>query len=248
MTQPLVSVVMPLFNGADFVKESIESVIKQQYQNWELLVVDDCSTDNSVEIIKSIAGSEPRVKLVHLNHNSGPAVARNTAIEHAQGRFIAFLDSDDIWSAQKLEIQVHYMLTHKHAFTYTNYHLIDEQGNNHGLAKSIPDSISYKDLLKTCYIGCLTAMYDTDMVGKIFMPLIRKRQDYALWLKILKKTERAYLVPDVLGEYRLRQNSVSSNKLKLVKYNWNLFYRVEQLSLMRSVYYLSCNIYFKVFR
>ena len=208
----IVSIITPSFNSANYICHTVESVLNQSYTNWELLIVDDCSTDNSREIIQSYVNKDSRIKLICLEKNSGAAVARNTGIEEARGRFIAFLDSDDTWHPEKLEKQLHFMLNNDYAFTYTQYHQVNENGDLIG-DLYFPKRTNYHNLLKTCVIGCLTAMYDSHKIGKIYFPLIRKRQDYALWLKILKQIDYAYCVPMDLASYTVRSDSISANKI-----------------------------------
>lgn len=233
-----VSVITPSYNSAKYISKTIESVLSQSYQNLELIIVDDCSSDDSLAVIKKYVQQDSRVKLYCLHVNSGAAVARNTAIEHATGRFIAFLDSDDVWLASKLEKQVNFMLKNNYAFTYTSYHKVNEHGDY--LSKvNIPLETTYHQLLKTCIIGCLTAMYDSHMLGKVYFPLIRKRQDFALWLKILKLTPYAYGLNEDLANYTVRSDSISANKFKAAQYNWFLYRNIEKLNILKSIYYFS---------
>lgn len=233
-----VSVITPSYNSAKYISKTIESVLSQSYQNLELIIVDDCSLDDSLAVIKKYVQQDSRVKLYCLHVNSGAAVARNTAIEHATGRFITFLDSDDVWLERKLEKQVAFMLQNDHAFSYTSYHKVDEK-NQYLSDVNIPDKVNYSQLLKTCVIGCLTAMYDIDKLGKMYFPLIRKRQDFALWLKILKKVPYAYGLKEDLAAYTVRSDSISANKFKAAQYNWHLYREIEKLSLIQASYYFS---------
>lgn len=234
----LVSIITPLHNSENFISKTIASVQAQTYHRWELIIVDDVSDDSSVEIVETFAEKDSRVRLIRLNKNSGAAVARNTAIEAASGRYIAFLDSDDMWLPNKLEVQLDFMQKHGHAFSFSAYERIDENGKSLGIV-GVPEKVSYKQMLKTSVIGCLTAMYDTACFGKVYMPLIRKRQDYGLWLKLLKQTEFAYGIQQPLGQYRIRKDSISSNKLHTATYNWRLYREVENLPFFVSCYYFS---------
>lgn len=234
----LVSIITPSYNSSKYIGKTIKSILSQTYTNWELIVIDDCSTDNSVEQLNIYADQDDRIKIISLEKNSGAAVARNTGIKYAQGRFIAFLDSDDTWDSNKLEKQIEFMLTNDYAFTYTAYHKVNEHGEYLSTV-NIPERISYNELLKTCVIGCLTAMYDTETLGKITFPLIRKRQDFALWLKILKKVPFAYGLDEDLASYTVRNDSISANKFKAAQYNWYLYRKIENLSLIQSLYYFS---------
>jgi glycosyltransferase involved in cell wall biosynthesis len=244
----MVSIVTPLYNTRDHISDTIKSVLSQTYTNWELLIIDDCSTDGSYELAKEFEKQENRVKIHKLPQHSGPAIARNKGIEMAKGEYIAFLDSDDIWLSEKLEKQIQFMKDNNYILSYSYYDLVDEKGETLGKTISPPLKLGYKDLLKSNFIGCLTAIYDADKIGKIYMPLIYKRQDYGLWLKILKKEVAAYCIPESLALYRDNTKSISSNKLNLIKYNWKLFREVEKLPVLKSLYYLGCNIHYKLFK
>ncbi|SFM09183.1 glycosyltransferase family 2 protein [Halanaerobium salsuginis] len=247
MQNDLVSIITPLYNSEEFISETIESVLVQSYSNWEMIIVDDCSTDNGVNIVKKYKENDNRIKLVQLKKNSGAAVARNTAIKVAKGRYISFLDSDDLWQPEKLEKQIQFMQENDYAFTYTNYQKMTESGELvNGIVKS-PSELNYEKALHTNYIGCLTAMYDTNKLGKICMPEIRKRQDYGLWLKILKQVD-GHGLNENLAYYRVRNNSVSSNKIDLLKYNWKLYRDIENLSILRSLYNILYTIILKLLK
>lgn len=237
-----VAIIMPSYNSEKFIVESVESVLAQTYSNWELIIVDDCSPDSSNHIIMKYVDSDHRIKLIKLEKNSGPAVARNTAIEAANGRYIAFLDSDDVWLPNKLEKQIKFMQDNDLAFTYSSYRLVGEDNEHLGVF-IIKDKISYFDMLKTCSVGCLTAIYDTEKIGKQYMPLILKRQDYGLWLKILKLIGETRGILEPLATYRIRKNSVSSNKVKAAKYQWKIYREIEKLSFLKSLYYFAFYAY-----
>jgi glycosyltransferase involved in cell wall biosynthesis len=243
MKTELVSIITANYNAAKYISDTIESVLAQSYDNWEMIIVDDCSSDNSIEIIESYIAKDSRIKLVQLEQNSGAAVARNRAIELAQGRFIAFLDSDDLWQSDKLEKQISFMLKNGYIFSYSHYDLIDEDNKRYGTTFKAPPKVSYNDLLKTCSIGCLTAIYDTKSLGKVTMPLILKRQDYGLWLKILKKIDYAYCYDESLAIYRTRTNSISSNKIKAAQYQWKIYRDVEKLGIFKSIFYFIHYVY-----
>ena len=209
--------------------------MKQTYTNWELLIIDDCSKDSSYKVVQKITKKDKRIKILKLSENSGAAVARNFGIKNASGRFIAFLDSDDTWHPMKLEKQIKFMLDHQYYFTCTRYHKVDENG---AFIKdvNIPKFVSYNKLLKTNYIGCLTVVYDAEKLGKVKFPLIRKRQDYALWLKILRRVKYAHCLQEDLAGYTVRSDSISANKINVAKYTWIVYREVEKLSLLRSIY------------
>lgn len=244
-----VSIITPSYNSEQFVTRAIQSVMEQTYENWEMIIVDDCSADNSAAIVTRLAEKDARLRFHRNGRNQGPAVARNFAIGEAKGKYIAFLDADDQWKPHKLEEQIRFMLDNDVAFAYTDYSTVSEDGTLLKFRNKPPEKISYHTLLKSNYIGCLTAMYDVEKLGKIFMPDLKKRQDYGLWLSILKKIPYAYRAgSEPLAVYTARSKSVSSNKLKLIGYNWRLFYTIERMSLAKSIYYLTWNIANKIFK
>lgn len=236
MNRYLVSVITPNYNGEKFIIDTIKSVKSQTYTNWEMIIVDDNSKDNSISLIENFIKDDLRIKLIKNTSNLGAAVSRNIAIEKAKGRFIAFLDGDDIWKSIKLEEQLKFMMENKYPFTYSYYDQITEDGDFIRNVTDIALKINYNKLLSKNIIGCLTAIYDTTYFGKVYMPLIRKRQDFGLWLELLKKTTYAYCCNLNLADYRIRQNSVSSNKMALIKYHWNLYYKIEDLGFFYSIY------------
>ncbi|WP_066351163.1 glycosyltransferase family 2 protein [Aliarcobacter skirrowii] len=242
----LVSIITPSYKSERFISQTIDSVLAQTYQKWEMIIVDDVSPDNSNKIIEEYCKKDSRIKLIKLEKNSGPAVARNRAIEEAQGRYIAFLDADDLWKPEKLEKQIMFMEEKNCALSYSAYETMSEEGELQNKYINPPLKISYKDLLKSNHIGCLTAIYDTQKIGKVYMPNISKRQDYGLWLKILRKTGFAYGLEESLGVYRIMSNSVSSNKFKLLKYHFKLFTEFENISSIKALYYLVWNILTKL--
>jgi glycosyltransferase involved in cell wall biosynthesis len=232
----LVSVIMPSYNSAATIRASIESVQRQTYTNWELLITDDCSTDLTADIVKEIAATDSRIKLFVNARNEGAGVSRNNSIAESIGRYIAFLDSDDLWDYSKLLKQVCFMQENNIALSYTCYQKIS---NDNILGKIIipPAMITYHELLKSNVIGCLTAMYDVSAVGKVYMPTIRKRQDMALWLKILAKIDRACCINDVLAYYREGHTSLSSNKMKILVSQWQFYREYLGFNILKSCYY-----------
>jgi len=238
----LVSIITPSYKSEKFISQTIKSVLAQTYQDWEMIIVDDVSPDNSNEIIEEYCKKDSRIKLIKLEQNSGPAIARNRAIEEAKGRYIAFLDADDLWKSDKLEKQIKFMEEKNCALSYSAYETMSEEGVLQNKYINPPLKLSYKDLLKSNYIGCLTAIYDTQKIGKVYMPSISKRQDYGLWLKILRKTDFAYGMDEPLAIYRIMSNSVSSNKFKLLKYHYKLFTEFENISFIKTLYYLTWHI------
>lgn len=221
----LVSIITASFNCSAFIGETIESIQAQTYTNWELLITDDCSTDNSREVINSYADKDPRIRLLRLDKNSGAGIARNNSIREAKGRFIAFCDSDDRWKPEKLERQLAFMTENSYGLTYTSYDTCDEAGHSNGYAQCLR-SLSYAKILRDNGIGCLTAIYDASKIGKHFMPSIRKRQDWCLWIDIIKKTGTAYGLQEPLALYRVRSGSISSNKIEMLRYNYAVYHDV----------------------
>lgn len=242
-----VSVITPLYNSSYYMRETIESVISQTFESWELLLIDDCSSDDSAAIAEMFSARDSRIKVIKLSQNSGAAVARNRGIEMARGRFIAFLDSDDLWLPDKLDTQISFMKSNGVSLSYSSYLKCNSLGEVVGLSE-IPNEVVYSDLLKVCSIGCLTAIYDTQTVGKVYMPLIRKRQDLGLWLKILKLVESAKGIDTPLAIYRIREGSISSNKLSAARYTWRLYRDVEALRFIPALYYFIHYAFNGVFR
>lgn len=236
---------MPSYNSLSFIEQSIRSIIKQTYLNWELLVTDDCSTDGTWKLLKKYAERDNRIRIFRLNENSGAGVARNNSIKHAKGRYIAFCDSDDQWKPNKLEVQLSFMQKNKSVLSYTSYSVISEEGSLIGDVVAKP-YVDHKIMLRNNYIGCLTAMYDTHQLGKVYMPEIRKRQDWALWLSILKKTDKAHGVTESLALYRDRSDSISASKLNLLKYNWIIYNKIEEFSILKSSCYMAQFFYYYI--
>ena len=212
----LISIITPTYNCAQFIGETIKSVINQTYTNWEMIIVDDASNDNTEEVVKSI--KDERIKYIRLKENSGAATARNIAMENASGKFMAFLDSDDIWIKDKLEKQVKFMIDNNYNFTCTAYEKMNEKGDSLNKVFKPKKKADYNRILLDCPVGNSTVMYNVSN--------IRKRNDDALWLQILKKEKFIYGMPDILMKYRIRNNSISSNKLSLVKYHWYLYRKI----------------------
>lgn len=241
MKDNLVSVIMPVYNCEKHIEEAVNSVINQTYFQWELILVDDCSTDNSLRLISNYKNKDNRIKIIKLNENSGAAVARNKAIESSKGRFIAFLDCDDIWKKEKLKNQIKYMLDNDVAFSYSNYEIIMEDGRKINKIIKSPNNLNYKNMLKGNSIGCLTVIIDREKAGNFKMPLLRKGQDYATWLNLMKKGFTAYNINENLALYRRSKHSLSSSMASSLKRTWHIYYNVEKLGLLKSVYYF--NIY-----
>lgn len=240
----LVSIVMPSYNTAQFIGETIKSVLGQTYDNWELIIVDDCSTDNTEEIVNSF--NDKRINFIKNEKNSGAAISRNKALKVAKGRWVAFLDSDDVWNSKKLEKQIKFMEDNNYGFSYTNYHKIDEKSNNLAVIVTGPKVVTKSKMLRYNWMGCLTVMYDREKVGLIQINNIRKRNDYALWLKAIKKVN-CYLLDEDLAGYRIRTGSISrGSKIKLLKWHYDLF-RMDYNSVFASVLTLQ-NMVFGVYK
>ena len=234
----LISIITPTYNCANFIGETIDSVLAQTYSNWEMIIVDDCSTDNTEEIVNNYSNSDKRIKYYKLDNNSGAAVSRTKAMELANGQYMAFLDSDDLWYPNKLEYQINYMKKNNYAFTCTKYEQINEKSKLLDKVIMVVSKTNYNRLLLDCPVGNSTVMYDVTKMGKFKVPNIRKRNDDALWLQMLKKEKYIYGIDEVLMKYRIRSNSISSNKFKLIGYHWYLYRNIEHLNIVRSVFHI----------
>ena len=228
---------MPTYNAGKFLVDSIESVLGQTYNNLELLITDDGSTDNTIDILKDYSERDERVKVMYLKDNVGPAVARNRSIERAEGRYIAVCDCDDRWMPEKLEKQITHMRRKDCALCSSSYLICDENDAVTGINIS-PKYLTLGMMKRDNKIGCLTAIYDIKRLGhKFYMPAIRKRQDWALFLNILKECQICFCVTDPLAYYRQRDNSVSSNKFSLIKYNVNVYETVFGYTTLKAYLY-----------
>ncbi len=232
----LVSIITPSYNSSKCIAQTIESVLSQTYHNWEMIIVDDFSLDNSNEIIENYLKKDSRIRLIKLHKNSGPAVARNKAIKEAKGQYIAFLDSDDIWLSLKLEKQIQFMENNDVKLCYSSYYTMDEKDNSQHQFKIPKEKVCYKELLKTCIIGNLTTIYNSEKIGKFYMKDIG-HEDYSMWLQILKKVDYAYGIKEPLAIYRVSSDSISGNKLKSAIWQWKIYRKVEKLNLFKSIYY-----------
>lgn len=236
MTQPLVSIITPSYNSKRFILESINSVKNQTFQNYEMIIVDDCSKDDSLELIQNAIVNDSRFNVYKLEKNSGAALARNFGIQKANGKYVAFLDSDDLWHSEKLEKQIAFMEENNYNFTFTNYEMIDEQGEDIHRKVICPSTINYEQLLRNTTIGCLTVILNIEKLGKIQMPDLQP-EDTALWLKVLKNGETAYCYQEVLAKYRIVGNSASSNKLNVAKKMWVVYRKSENIPVWKSSWY-----------
>ena len=219
----LVSIITPTYNAEKFITETLKSVQNQTYQNWEMILVDDASTDETVKVISDFAEKDSRIKLFKLEKNSGNGFARNIALEKAVGKYIAYLDADDLWFPNKLEKQVEFLKTNNLPFTFSFYDCIDEEGNLLNRRVEAPVNLTYDELFFCNYVGNLTAIYDAAYFGKIVIEATQKRQDWRLWLTILKQIQVTKPVPEPLAFYRIRKDSISSSKFKLIKHNFGVY-------------------------
>ncbi|HGH3376732.1 glycosyltransferase family 2 protein [Enterobacter ludwigii] len=238
----LISIITPSYNSELFIEQTYKSICSQTYQNWEWVVTDDNSSDNTWELLKQISASNPKVKVYQNRVNSGAAVSRNNSIAKSTGDYLAFIDSDDKWEPSKLELQLKFMKDNDYAFCFTAYSLINEKGDT--INKTIDKrdesvAINYKDLLaKKVTLGCSTVMLHKTAFRQIKMPLIRTGQDYALWLSLLKEYNiNAVLYPKVLTSYRIVAGSISRNKLKKAMRQWSIYRKIEKIDLIKSMWY-----------
>ena len=246
MEEELVSIIMPSYNTGKFIKETINSVIAQTYSNWELIIVDDCSTDNTDEIVKSI--NDNRIIYLKNETNSGAAISRNKALREAKGRWIAFLDSDDLWKNDKLEKQIKFMKENNCYFSYTNYIEIDENGNINGKRVTGPKKITKTGMFNYCWPGCLTVMYDANKIGLIQIEDIKKNNDYAMWLKVCKKAD-CYLLSEDLAMYRKGSGSISNHSyMSLIKWHYKLYREAEHQNIIYSLFNTCRNIMFGFYK
>lgn len=237
----LVSVIIPAHNAGRFLEATLDSALRQTHGALEVIVINDGSSDDTLGIANRAAALHRRVRVLNLRSNGGPARARNAGIEAARGRYIAFLDSDDLWMPEKIARQLSLLDSTHAALCYTGYRTMDEAGNRSSSVGHAPATVTYAELLRGNVIPCSSAIYDTRRLGKVYMPDIRKRQDYGLWLKILKAVDgrrgpAAVGIDEPLILYRMRSGSVSSNKLSAARYQWRIYRELERLPLWRSLY------------
>lgn len=240
MSSELISIITPVYNSEKYLSTTIESVISQTYENWEMLLVDDCSTDHSAEIICKYARTDSRIKYVMLEQNGGAAVARNKGLELTKGRYIAYLDADDVWLPMKLEKQLAFMKVNHIVFSCCDYERIEEDGKPIGKIVHMPKTIKYEQLLRNTIIQTVGVIVDLNSVNKklLVMPNVRRGQDSATWLQILRNGVVFIGQNEVLAQYRRAPQSLSSNKLNAIKRTWYLYREVEHLSLPKSFFCL----------
>lgn len=230
----MVSIITAAYNCAPYIEQTIRSVQQQSNDNWEMIIIDDCSTDNTLAIVMAEAAKDNRIKYLANSQNCGPAKSRNRGIEAAAGKYLAFLDGDDLWLPEFIETSLACMKQHDYAFVFSSYKRFDEELNPLYSDFIVPAKVSYQSLLKTCPISCLTAFIDIEKTGKFYMPDIAKRQDYGLWLSILKKIKYAYGIQQPLAIYRIRKNSVSRNKYQAMMYVWKVYRDVERINVLHA--------------
>jgi teichuronic acid biosynthesis glycosyltransferase TuaG len=232
----LISIIIPSYNSESYLEACINSVLNQTYNNWEMLIVDDGSTDSSRQIIQHFANSENRIKPLYLDSNIGAAAARNLALENSSASYIAFLDSDDLWLPTKLDVQLRFMQENNYDFTFSSYNIVSEHGKKIISKIIAPKKISYNQYLKNTIIGCLTVMINKDKFKSVKMPCLRSSHDMALWLNLLRDGRYAYGLNHCLANYRLVKTSNTSNKFKAIYDVWLVYRKHEGFSFLYSLY------------
>jgi len=234
----LVSIIMPCYNAEDYIVQSINSVIKQSYTLWELIVIDDFSKDSSRSIVQEMSADDDRIKLICQDANKGAGAARNAGVSVAKGQYISFLDSDDLWELKKLETQVNFMKNNGVTFTCSDYAVIDENSNLTGEVRKAKSYYDYETLLKHCP-GNSTIMYDAGQLGKFYIPPIRKRNDYLMWLQVIKKSGCLIGISNILSKYRIHSAGISHNKISLIKYHYDVYRNIEKLPFWKTYYLIA---------
>ena len=243
----LISIITPVYNSEKYIADTIASVLAQTWTDWEMIIVDDCSTDKSKDIIRQFAEKDKRIHLFAFNENAGTGKARDFALKKAKGRFVAFFDSDDLWLPEKLEKQIRFMTENKYPISFTSYKMMDENGHDLNRHVDVVESVNLHQYLKNTIIGYSSSMIDLKQTGPFEIADIRIRVDTQVWIGLLKKGFMAYGLNAVLMIYRVHQHSISSNKLYAAKKTWNLYYHIEKLGFLKSVYYFS-NYAFNAFK
>lgn len=238
----LVSIITPLYNAENFIEETIKSVLDQSYSNWEMIIVDDCSKDNSYNLVAKLAERENRIKLIKNEENNGVTKTRNKGIKLTKGKYIAFLDADDLWKKEKLKKQISFMEKSKALISYTGYEKVDEDGIIRGKIK-VSKKVTYHDSLKGNIMGCLTVIYNQEKLGKKYFKELKMSEDHVLWLEILKDID-SYGIEESLAQYRVLENSRSSSKIDAVKFQWKINRKIEKLNLIESIYYFINYLWF----
>lgn len=245
MNTPLVSIITPAYNCANKLLDTIQTIKHQTYANWELLIVDDCSTDNTLEIANACAKQDQRIRVFTQELNGGASLARNKAINEARGKYIAFLDGDDMWLPNKLECQILYMEDKDYLFTYSPYYILEDNASTSSMPiRNCPDRLTYRTLLKWNRIGCLTVIINIEVLGKINIPRLDKRNDYALWLKYLRGGTTAHRYNKPLAIYRSHQGISKGNKFSFIRYHFEMFNNVLCYSKITSLWYTCRNLFY----
>ncbi|NNL16541.1 MAG: glycosyltransferase family 2 protein [Flavobacteriaceae bacterium] len=248
MLKSLVSIITPTFNSEEFISQTIDSIVDQSYKTWELIVVDDCSVDNTIQLIKTYQKKHANISLIQNPVNQGAGISRNKGINAAKGDFIAFLDADDLWKPNKLEVQIEFMKNNNIDVCFSRYDLIDEQGFYLNKRIKALSELTYNKLLKSNYIGNLTGVYNCKTLGKIPSTKLRKRQDWILWLEAIKKSNKpAVGIQEPLAYYRVRKNSMSSNKFNLIWYNFQVYRKGLGFSMVKSIIYFIIFLFEHIF-
>ena len=248
MQDELVSVIMPSYNCGKYVEKTIYSVQAQTYKNWEIIFMDDCSNDDTIRRVSELREKDLRIRLFQNKFNSGAAISRNNALREAKGRWIAFLDSDDMWEPTKLEKQVRFMEENGYAFSYTEYQEMDADGDLTGVTISGPRHVTKRGMYNFCWPGCLTVMYDRQKIGLVQIENLSKNNDYAMWLKVIKKSD-CYFLDECLAKYRKRKGSISNyRKFKLIKFHYFLYRVGEKRSVMFSILLTIKNIFYGILK
>ena len=239
----LISIITPAYNAEKTINDTIQSVLNQTYSNWELLIIDDCSSDRTKDIILEYNSKDKRIKYFNTQQPSGgPSIPRNIGIKNSNGSYIAFLDSDDIWLPNKLEEQLNFLLSHNYKFVYSNYEKISYEGKRNGRFIIVRNISTYNDTLKSCEIPCLTILLEKSIIKNREFKNIGK-EDYIMWLEILRDGNVAYNTGKVHALYREANNTRSSNKLKMIYLQWNVIRNIEKQNLIKSIYYLSTYLF-----
>lgn len=242
MNNDLVSIIIPVYNAEKYLYETIKTIKEQTYQNWEAIFVDDCSNDDSVNIIKKEQQKDKRINIYKLEKNGGnPSIPRNYGLNIAKGRFVCFIDADDLWDEDKLEKQVKFMKKNNIAFSYNSYEFANNLGEPTGKKVIAKEKLTYKECLKNNIISTITVMFDTTKINKelIKMPDFKYVEDTATWWKILRNGHTAYGIPNIFSYYRRDGKSQSSNKIRTLKALWKLYRKEEKLNVIYTIYYMS---------
>jgi len=245
----LVSIITPTWNCGEYIYDTLRSIQKQSYQNFEILIQDDCSTDGTSELLQQDIKQDPRIKYECNKVNSGAAITRNNALKRASGKWVAFLDSDDLWEQDKLEKQLVFMVNHNYHFSYTSYSEMDNHGKDTNVIITGPKHITKVGMYSFCWPGCLTVMYDREYVGLLQIDDIKKNNDYAIWLKVIHKAD-CYLLDEVLAKYRRgRAGSVSSHEITtMIKWHYKLFHDAEGMNPIASLWHTGINLIFGFYK